>query len=99
MNEEKKYSIVGKVEIGTDEYRDLIEAVKENEKAYNDANSARFKEYMRANEAEKQRDIFKKENEKYVAFVNSSEEIKAKYSAFLLEQQLKELNKLEVKND
>ena len=24
MNEEKKYSIVGKVEIGTDEYRDLI---------------------------------------------------------------------------
>lgn len=33
MDEEKKiYSIVGKVEIGTDEYRDLIEQVKDLEK-------------------------------------------------------------------
>ena len=32
MNEERKeYSIVGQVTIGTDEYRDLIEAVKEAE--------------------------------------------------------------------
>lgn len=32
MNEEKKeYSIVGQVTIGTDEYRDLIESVKEAE--------------------------------------------------------------------
>ena len=32
MNEEKKeYSIVGQVTIGTDEYRDLIEAVKDAE--------------------------------------------------------------------
>lgn len=29
MNEEKKYTIVGKVEIGTDEYRDLIEGLAE----------------------------------------------------------------------
>lgn len=31
-NEEKKYSIIGKVEIGTDEYRDLIESVAEANK-------------------------------------------------------------------
>lgn len=32
MNEERKeYSIVGQVTIGTDEYRDLIESVKEAE--------------------------------------------------------------------
>lgn len=32
MNEEKKeYSIIGQVTIGTDEYRDLIETVKEAE--------------------------------------------------------------------
>ena len=32
MNEERKeYSIVGQVTIGTDEYRDLIESVKESE--------------------------------------------------------------------
>ena len=30
--EEKKYSIIGKVEIGTDEYRDLIESRMEAEK-------------------------------------------------------------------
>ena len=28
MNEEKKYTFIGKVEIGTDEYRDLIEALE-----------------------------------------------------------------------
>ena len=36
MNMEKKeYSIIGKVEIGTDEYRDLIEAVKDAESRAN----------------------------------------------------------------
>lgn len=31
--EEKKYSVIGKVEIGTDEYRDLIESRMEVEKS------------------------------------------------------------------
>ena len=31
MNEEKKYSIIGKVEIGTDEYRDLISGLAKAE--------------------------------------------------------------------
>lgn len=32
MNEERKeYSVIGQVTIGTDEYRDLVEAVKEAE--------------------------------------------------------------------
>ena len=32
MEETKQYSIIGKVEIGTDEYRDLIESRMEQEK-------------------------------------------------------------------
>lgn len=88
MNEDKKYSIIGRVEIGTDEYRDLIEAVKENEKAYQEANSERYKQYRRANEAEEKLNTFKEEYDRYVAFVNSSEEIKAKYRLFRLEQKL-----------
>ena len=32
MEEKKQYSVVGKVEIGTDEYRDLIESRMEQEK-------------------------------------------------------------------
>lgn len=33
MEEKKQYSVVGKVEIGTDEYRDLIESRMEVEKS------------------------------------------------------------------
>lgn len=33
MEDKKTYSIIGKVEIGTDEYRDLIEEAKEQEKS------------------------------------------------------------------
>ena len=40
MNEEKKYTIVGKVEIGTDEYRDLIEGLAD---ARNHASEERSK--------------------------------------------------------
>ena len=37
MNEERKeYSVIGQVTIGTDEYRDLIEAVKDAEKEARD---------------------------------------------------------------
>lgn len=32
MDEKKQYSVIGKVEIGTDEYRDLIESRMEQEK-------------------------------------------------------------------
>ena len=34
MDENKNYSIVGKVEIGTDEYRELIESRMEFERKY-----------------------------------------------------------------
>lgn len=37
MEEKKTYSIIGKVEIGTDEYRDLIERAMEAEKKPIDA--------------------------------------------------------------
>lgn len=89
-NEDKKYSIVGKVEIGTDEYRDLIEAVKENEQKYSTANSERWKVEREKDQAKKELEVYKQERDKYHAFINSSEEIKAKYALYLAEQQLKE---------
>lgn len=96
MNEEKKYSIIGRVEIGTDEYRDLIESVKEAEKNYSDTLSRLWKEQERADKAEKERNIFKNERDKYFAFINSSEEIKTKYKLFLAEEKINEMedNKL-----
>lgn len=53
MNEERKeYSIVGQVTIGTDEYRDLIEAVKEEEnnvRVYRKESNDRYWEIDRLN--------------------------------------------------
>lgn len=54
MNEERKaYTIIGRVEIGTDEYRDLIEAVQEAKAEENHQRDRWCKEYDRANELEK----------------------------------------------
>ena len=85
-NEEKKYSIIGKVEIGTDEYRDLIEAVKDSERKYNDEYNTRWKEFRRAEEAEKRVKELQGELEPLKNFINSSEELKTKFKLYLIEQ-------------
>lgn len=68
MSEEKKeYSIIGQVTIGTDEYRDLIEAVKEAE---NEARECR----KQSNDRYWENDKLKKEVEslkQYKEFVTS----------------------------
>lgn len=83
MEEKKSYSIIGKVEIGTDEYRDLIEGMAAAVKEASDSNSLRWKEYSRANEAENKLKECTNSLELYKKFVNSSELIKAEYIKFL----------------
>ena len=80
--EDKKYEIVGKVEIGTDEYRDLIENSIEAKK---DADNYRSKWWT---EESKNRVLQEKVTklEKFAEFVNSTDELKTKYKLFLLEQ-------------
>lgn len=68
MEERKAYQIIGTVTIGTDEYRDLIEAVKEAEKNAEDADHCRWEYYRKANELEKENEELKKKLEKYEAF-------------------------------
>lgn len=87
MYEKKEYSIIGKVEIGTDEYRDLIEAVKEAEKNYSEANSSRWNESRRADKAEEQLKAATEQLDKVNGFINSREEIKTKYKLYLVEQE------------
>lgn len=54
MNEERKaYTIIGRVEIGTDEYRDLIEAVQEAKAEESHQRGRWLDEYNRADELEK----------------------------------------------
>ena len=53
MEEKKTYSVIGTVEIGTDEYRDLIEGMARAEAEANAQTSARWEAEARLREAEK----------------------------------------------
>lgn len=57
--EKKEYSVIGKVEIGTDEYRDLIEAVKDAENRANNSNSDYWDKYREAEALKKEVDALK----------------------------------------
>ena len=68
MNEEKKeYSIIGQVTIGTDEYRDLIEAVKEAEKEARDYRKESNDRYWRIKDLEQKAESL----EQYKEFVTN----------------------------
>lgn len=91
MNEEKnKYSIVGKVEIGADEYRELIEKSIEYEKAYDMLRSEKWKLEDELSKVKYELKLVKLTCEKYLEFINSSEEMKTKYKLFLAEKQIRE---------
>ena len=89
--ERKEYSIIGKVEIGTDEYRDLIEAVKEAEERYNKYCSDYWQERNRANNLEDQLKALQGQFTLLNEFTNSSEELKAKYQLYKFEKFNKEI--------
>lgn len=59
MEERKEYSIIGKVEIGTDEYRDLIEAVAEANKQYEKERKENSDYYWKVDRLQKQVEEFK----------------------------------------
>ncbi len=90
LNEEKKYSIIGKVEIGTDEYRDLIESAKDSERKYNDEWHERYKQKARANDLEQKLKALQEQFDELNEFVNSSEELIAKFKLFKFEKYNKE---------
>lgn len=54
MEEKKVYSVVGRVEIGTDEYRDLIETALSNAKQAEDYRSKYWSEQAKVSKLEKQ---------------------------------------------
>lgn len=54
MEDKKEYSMVGKVEIGTDEYRDLIESLAEVRADYNEASRKNTERYLEIEKLKKQ---------------------------------------------
>lgn len=86
-DEKKEYSFIGKVEIGTDEYRDLIETNAELKAKCDEQNSKYWDMYRHS---DKLKDELKAAKEKLAdlqGFIESSEEIKAKYRLYLVEKQ------------
>lgn len=90
MEEKKTYTIIGKVEIGTDEYRDLIESLAYATHRANENDDERRKEYWAHDKTKKELTSALVKLANLNDFVNSSEEMKTKYKLFLAEQQLKE---------
>ena len=85
MSEERKYNVIGKFEIGTDEYRDLIEDVKKYQNESNDNMRRYWSEQTKANDYKKELDKIKKINETLNDFIQSRE-LSNDYKMFLFER-------------
>ena len=84
MEENKKvYAVVGTVTIGTDEYRDLIEAVKDAQREKDEQSNKWYEQYRKANELEKENEELKVKIEKYEAFIKQ-DTVKDKFALFLV---------------
>lgn len=91
MEEKKKtYTIIGKVEIGTDEYRDLIEQLAESKKEADKWNNKYYEAYWKLEKVEKELESTSTRLSSLNEFINSSDDMRTKYKLFLAEQQLKE---------
>ena len=89
-NEKKTYSIVGKVEIGTDEYRDLISKSVTLKEACDKARSDYWNERSRGDKLEKDLRSAQQELASLRGFIESSEKLVAQYSLYLFEKKQKE---------
>ena len=90
MNEEKKYSIIGKVEIGTDEYRDLISGLANAEAEADSYRSRYWSEQIKTSDLDKKLEAMTEKADTMLEFINSSEELKAKYALFLVRKKQEE---------
>ena len=72
MEETKQYSIIGKVEIGTDEYRDLIESRMEQEKRAENYMREGWKKDEEINNLKKQVETLFARINKYKQFIKKN---------------------------
>lgn len=85
MSEDKKYEIVGKVEIGTDEYRDLVESCTKYQMELNDVRRDNWKKDDEIKELKKKVEAQEKAIKSYRNFVNMSEERQSSYQVYLVQ--------------
>lgn len=91
MDENKKeYKVIGTVTIGTDEYRDLIEAVKDTEIEKQKNWDKYWQYYSKCSELEKKIEKLEQLNDKVAEmslFINSDDNIKTKFKLWKLERE------------
>lgn len=88
MNKETKaYEIVGTVTIGSDEYRDLIEAVKDKEMEVKECQADTWKYFEKADRLEKELREIKAKYNSLEEFVKSDAEVYGMYMVWLAEKE------------
>ena len=83
MSEEKKYEIVSKVKIGTDEYRDLIEGKLEAENDRDEYRSKFWAEENKVGDLKKKVEAQERAIARYKKFITLSEERAAAWNIYL----------------
>lgn len=72
MAEEKNYSIIGKVEIGTDEYRDLVQGLTKAEADVDAYRTKYWNEQSQKEKLEKELKTVKEKAANYIQFINEN---------------------------
>lgn len=88
-DEKKEYSFIGKVEIGTDEYRDLISTTTRLSAELSATRSDYWKERSRGDELVKDLRRAQEEIASLRGFIESNEKFEAQYSLYLFEKKQK----------
>lgn len=92
MSDERKYSVVGRVEIGTDEYRDLIEEKAEAEREKDNYQSKYWKEQEETKRYKTQVEKLEKELCIYKKFIASTNDLTMQYRNYLIDHSDKEVD-------
>ena len=82
-DESKKYSIVGKVEIGTDEYRELIEGKLEAEKDASEYRSKYWAEQSKVSDLNKKVERLNKQLDAWAGFLADHSAVKDDWLRYL----------------
>lgn len=84
--EEKKYTNIGSVTIGTDEYRDLIKESITSKAEADDYRSKYWGEQTKSDNLKKELDALKPKYEALNKFLKSDDAIATKYKLYQIEQ-------------
>lgn len=85
--EDKKYSVVGSVTIGTDEYRDLVRNSIEQENSADDYRRKWWSEQEKVKNLQQAMDKITPKYEAFNKFLKSDDAIATKYKLYQIEQQ------------